>query len=229
MRKRYLLLGLSLLFLHGIGRSQEDGGYPGAFLRMGIGARAIGMGQAYTAISDDASGTYWNPAGLGGLKMMELMGAYTILSMERQHNYVAFVYPSKSLGTFGLSWINLGVGSIEGRDMFGRVTNTFTNNENAIALSWGIPIIQSLYFGTTAKFLTHQLENNHSSGFGFDAGILYKVADILNIGVSMRNISTAVTWDTQSKTLEKYPMEGRIGAAYYHEQFPLVVGLDYVM
>lgn len=30
-----------------------------------IGDRAIGFGGAYTAIADDASGVYYNPAGLG--------------------------------------------------------------------------------------------------------------------------------------------------------------------
>ena len=36
----------------------------GSDLGMGIGARAIAMGGAFTAICDDASATFWNPAGL---------------------------------------------------------------------------------------------------------------------------------------------------------------------
>ena len=40
-----------------------------AFLKRGVSARAIGMGSAYTAIADDPSACYWNPAGLlGGSK-----------------------------------------------------------------------------------------------------------------------------------------------------------------
>ena len=35
------------------------------FLRIAAGARAAGMGEAYVAISDDATATHWNPAGLG--------------------------------------------------------------------------------------------------------------------------------------------------------------------
>src|SRR5689334_8512028 len=33
-------------------------------LKIGVGARAIGMGEAYTAQADDVSSLYWNPAGL---------------------------------------------------------------------------------------------------------------------------------------------------------------------
>src|SRR5262245_34568384 len=31
-----------------------------------IGVRAQGMGGAFTAVADDATATYWNPAGLAG-------------------------------------------------------------------------------------------------------------------------------------------------------------------
>ncbi len=37
----------------------------------GVGARAMGMGGAYTAISDDASAIYYNPAGLAQMRRIE--------------------------------------------------------------------------------------------------------------------------------------------------------------
>lgn len=40
----------------------------GSDLGMGVGARAIGMGGAYTAVADDPSAAFWNPAGLTGLE-----------------------------------------------------------------------------------------------------------------------------------------------------------------
>lgn len=39
----------------------------GSDLGMGIGARAMGMGGAFTAVSDDATAAFWNPAGLAQL------------------------------------------------------------------------------------------------------------------------------------------------------------------
>jgi hypothetical protein len=34
------------------------------FMRIGVGARPVGMGGAYTAVADDANALFWNPAGL---------------------------------------------------------------------------------------------------------------------------------------------------------------------
>lgn len=39
---------------------------------LGIGTRALGMGGAFTAIADDSSATYWNPAGLIKVKRFNL-------------------------------------------------------------------------------------------------------------------------------------------------------------
>ena len=46
--------------------AQEDGGQAGNFLRFGVGGRALGMGRSFVSIADDASGVYWNPAGIVG-------------------------------------------------------------------------------------------------------------------------------------------------------------------
>jgi len=42
---------------------------------MGVGARAMGMGGAYVAVSEDFSATYWNPAGLAQIRRIELYGS----------------------------------------------------------------------------------------------------------------------------------------------------------
>lgn len=54
---------------------------------LGIGARALGLGNAYIALSDDASGMYFNPAGLGLIKRMETMVG---LNYSRFTNDVSF-------------------------------------------------------------------------------------------------------------------------------------------
>lgn len=47
--------------------------YAGEFLKVPVGARAIGLGGAFTAVSDDATAPYWNPAGMVYLPYREVM------------------------------------------------------------------------------------------------------------------------------------------------------------
>lgn len=59
-----LILNLSMIFVSSVCRA--DVSRSGVlFLRIAAGARAAGMGEAFVAISDDATATHWNPAGLG--------------------------------------------------------------------------------------------------------------------------------------------------------------------
>ena len=53
-----ILQGQTALWASGPGTTAAD------ILKIGVGARAIGMGEAYVAQADDVSSLYWNPAGL---------------------------------------------------------------------------------------------------------------------------------------------------------------------
>ena len=70
-----------------------DAGQPGEFLRYGVGARALGMGRAFTAVANDASAIYWNPGGLMGLERSEFTSMYADLFYDSRFTYVAVAFP----------------------------------------------------------------------------------------------------------------------------------------
>ena len=85
--------------------------YAGEFLSLGVGARPLGMGGSFVAVADDATATYWNPAGLGGLKRTEITFMHAGIFGLDSYDFLNYVQPMGA-GAFGLSWIRLGIGDI---------------------------------------------------------------------------------------------------------------------
>jgi len=65
----------------------NDGILAGAFLRMGLGARANAMGGAFTGIAEGPAAAYYNPAGIPFMETRELILSYRFLSLDRNFNY----------------------------------------------------------------------------------------------------------------------------------------------
>jgi long-subunit fatty acid transport protein len=106
-----------IALLSGILMTGASAQFPEDALRLslpgtGVGARALGMGMAYTGIANDYSAAYWNPAGLGQIKTNEL--------------------------SLGLSYLSYGnTGSLYGSDQ--SFTNSSTNFNN-IGLVYPFPV-----------------------------------------------------------------------------------------
>jgi hypothetical protein len=108
------LLGAAFLLFPASGRAEK---YAGEFLRLGAGARPLGMGGAFVALADDASAVYWNPAGLAGLSDREvlLMHSEQFGSLVN-YDFGSFAMPlnggSAHPSGIGLGLIRLGVDDI---------------------------------------------------------------------------------------------------------------------
>jgi len=74
---------------------QQATGAAGLFLRMGVGARALGMGGAFTAIADDPSAAYWNPSGLAQIHNFQFEFMNVNLPFDRTFNYFSATLPLK--------------------------------------------------------------------------------------------------------------------------------------
>ena len=88
--------------------------YTGDFLTNGVGGRALGLGGAYVSIADDATATYWNPAGIAGVSDNY---QFCLMHAARRSGLGAFNYISGTKRilpklNLGLSWIRAGVDDI---------------------------------------------------------------------------------------------------------------------
>lgn len=216
-----LLAGFIFLLPFPIYGAIGEGGYAGAYLRLGAGARPLGMGGAFVALADDATASYWNPAGLGQLERPQLAAMYSLMSMDRMHNFITYAQPLGKLGTVGASLLNFGVRNIDGRDAGGNSTETFSNSENALLLSVGKRLAPALLVGGNIKFLNHRLASKEATGFGFDLGAMLKIGDILRIGGAVQDIGSGIKWDTESRLKEEFLTLTRIGISVIPKTTPL--------
>lgn len=94
MKKFAFLLFTVILFATRPALSLNIHELNGSDLGMGVGARAISMGGAFSALADDASAMYWNPAGLTGIEDSEAMLMVNV--DPTRYSYKAFVYHPKN-------------------------------------------------------------------------------------------------------------------------------------
>ncbi len=101
----------------------EEGSHAAEFLSHGVGARALGMGSVFVSIADDATATYWNPAGLTRIVQKHAFSAMYSDSFGTgegsflnkglvNYNFVNYVQQIENIGSVGISWIRLGVDDI---------------------------------------------------------------------------------------------------------------------
>lgn len=225
----FFLLFPSLCFA-----GEESGGYAGSFLDWGVGAKAIAMGKTFSAIADDGTALFWNPAGLEQMKSREFSAMHALIFEDRTEDYIAFTYPVSKF-TISAGWLHFGVSDIQERNEVGELVGHFGDSENAIMLGSGISIYSAPAFkfnlGTTVKYFHHSLYNHHANGWGADLGslfYLYRKGFIKHIGfaVVIQNLGAKLKWNTESNHEEEVPITVRLGSTINLNRLPIEFALD---
>lgn len=168
--------------------------------------RANGMGEAYVAIADDATATWWNPGALGFLTVREASVTYAKLvpglADDVFYTYPTYAMPVKDWGTFGFGLVYLSYGKSEGTDPSGNPLGEFSSYEIAPTLSYGTKITDRLGVGANVKYIRVQLSPDFNglgegkgSTFAFDVAGLYKVpGDRVNVGLALQNLGGSLAF-----------------------------------
>ncbi|HXS81942.1 MAG TPA: UPF0164 family protein, partial [Methylomirabilota bacterium] len=85
-----LLLAPASAHAQGSLGGQRAGTSSATFLRIGVGARAVGMGETFVAVANDPSAIYWNPAGLASLQRRELAISHVQWPADIAYDHVTF-------------------------------------------------------------------------------------------------------------------------------------------
>jgi len=231
MVKRILIF-IFLLMMTTAVIAQGQAGQDIATLKAGVGARPLGMGGAFTAIADNADAPYWNPAGLGSLNKNEITTMQTKLSTDADHYYVSYVRPAWG-GTLGISWIQIGLGSItetskEVDPDTNEVINlsVFSYFSNAYLVSYGRELNDRVSVGLTAKYLTSDMTDisgGQGHGYSVTPGLLLRFPNKWKLGLKIDELLNQQSWGTG--TTEQVPPKLRLGLAY-HSPNPGLFAID---
>ena len=182
--------------------AQEGGGGTRSVFTLGAGSRAIAMGGAFTAVADDASALYYNPAA------MKLNGAPTLMAnhislfsgfTDASYDYLGLVWPTLGAGSFGVGLLTTGTGGIKGYDRDGYPTEEFTYRESQGIVSYAFDVpyrfAGTWSVGTSIKVLHQKIWDYADTGVGLDLGLLYQseYIDGLYFGMNLQDIVGAKT------------------------------------
>lgn len=165
-----------------------------AFLEIGVGAPANGLGGAFVSLANDVSALYWNVSGITNLDRYEAMIVHTDWIADTKLDYAGLVIPMDELGNIGFSLTNLSmedmkVTTVDKPDGTGEY---FTSSDIAIALSYARKLTDRFSVGLTVKYIKQSIWHMSASAFAIDAGTFFKT-DLLGgmtIGASMSNFGT---------------------------------------
>ncbi len=180
------------------------------FLKLGIGARAIGMGEAYTALSTDASGIYYNPAGISFGEDNEVTLMHKQWVFGTTTDFLGSTIHDHDV-TFGFGFNSTNVDDIEIRQEPGPSQGTFGLHDLAISATASWRIDTSLSIGATGKFLYEKIYVDESDGAAFDFGARYQYNKNFAFAVAISNIGSVSTLLHEATTL---PSGFRCGALF---------------
>lgn len=179
-----------------------------SFLNIGVGARGLGMGGAYTALADDANALYWNPAGLAKIEKREFTASHAEMFESTRLDFLAYAHPTTQ-GTFAAGLTYLSQGKIDGRDSLGRQTAGYDASDAELSLGYARKL-EIADLGAAFKYLRSHIGSTEAQGAAVDVGAK-RAFDRVSVGAALRNLGPGLKFQDQRNDL---PLRLALGAAY---------------
>ncbi|MFQ5674999.1 MAG: hypothetical protein ACE5G1_03810 [bacterium] len=216
-------LVVSLPFLKMDAHAQSLSNIPGAFSESGFGSRPSGMGQAFTAISDDANAFLTNPAGLLLGPRKAFTANYAELFGLIPSGYFGLLYPLTPTYAIGGGFMFLGDDALMENTLGVSFAFTFRN----VPIGKNEIYFDQMAFGVTLKGRWATFGNNADGGpdrvtgtgrgFSIDLGYMLFINENLRLGLTLRDLVNRFNWDSSASGTynEGVPATLRFGGAYF--------------
>jgi hypothetical protein len=199
-----------------------------SFLKIDVGARAVGMGGAFTGLADDEAALYYNPAGIATLESDRVMLTYHNYVEDLQSGFLAYVHrvsPKRSLAGF-VSYLNYG--DFVGTDMSGNETGTFGGGDLLLGCTYAIQQSERLSVGGSAKFIYEKIQSYSATGVAVDLGVKF-VTDRQRWGGGAMVQNLGAQLSSLGSTKNRLPITFRVGGFTRPRDLNLLLTTDVIV
>ena len=211
-----LWAGVVVALVPSFARSGEPGSAGALFLRVGMGARAAGMGEAFTAVAVDASSIYWNPAAMSPVLGTKVLLAHTEYFQTVRIEQAALTHEAE-WGTIGLSFTGLYMDNLERREDIPSAIplGEFSVYDISFAFAYSRYITPNLTVGASIKPIVQRIDEIDASGVAFDIGVFH-VSQIkgVNLAAVVGNLGAPMKFEQEEFALPRY---FKLGGSYRRE------------
>jgi long-subunit fatty acid transport protein len=172
---------------------QRAGTSSATFLKIGVGARAVGLGESFVAVANDPSAIFWNPAGLASLQQQELEFSHVAWPGDVNYEHVTWVLPVHRLGGslgFQLGSLSTTLDETSELHPFG-TGRQFVYSDMVLGLAYARRWTDKLLVGAGLKFLHEDLGSD--VGGPTTSAVLVDIGSLYYLGLGSVRIATALS------------------------------------
>ena len=165
------------------------------FLKIGIGARAQGMSNAYVAQADEVTALFWNPAGISNISGHQVGFTQVDWITDVKLNFLGASFSAGSAGKIGVAITYLSMGDMKKTNFEHPegTGETFTAGNLCLGITWARQITNRFNFGIQAKYIQEKISQSSGSAFAIDIGTQYLTGfHGLKIGMAITNFGTKI-------------------------------------
>ncbi len=225
MRKIAIILAGLLIVSISYSQVRKSGINSLAFLKVGVGAKQVGIGSAATTLKGDPNMIFWNPSGIiNDGKKFAVSFTYNRWIADISQVAVALSYNLNRVGTVGFGIISFGLSGISAdRDLLPpelshlqieqQTSLTYNFRDIAVIISYARKVTDVLSLGVNLKYLREQIDDLSASAFAVDFGANYKVTDFWDLGARISNLGSDIRYYDISSPI---PLSFSIGTSFHY-------------
>ena len=172
---------------------QRAGTSSATFLKIGIGARAVGLGESFVAVANDPTAMFWNPAGIASMQRQGITLSHASWPGDVNYEHIAYVLPVRRLGGslgFQLGALETQIDETTELQPFG-TGRSFYYTDFVAGMAYARRWTDKLLVGLGVKYL-HEDLGTDVGGPGLDA-FLVDMGSIYYLGYGSVRIATSLT------------------------------------